>query len=94
MSLNDRAIALTVELSRVAVDAWLACSGVFAVVRVDAFLPGAREPPPHDYEACDDEAAETADGNGPDWCHCCGLLFVMGGSSWVWLWGEKAGNGV
>jgi len=77
----------------VAVDARLACSGVFAVVRVDAFLPGAREPPPHDYEAGDDEAAETADGDCPDWCHCCGLVFVMGGSSGVWLWsgsGERS----
>ena len=91
---NDRAVALPMEFSRVGVGAWLTRSGDLVVVGVGAFLPGAREPPPEDYEACDDEAAETADGNGPDWCHCCGLLFVMGGSSGVWLWGEKAGNGV
>ena len=67
---DDRAIALPMELSHVAVDAWLACSGIIALIGVDAFLPGAREPPPEDYEACDDEAAETADGYSPDWCHC------------------------
>jgi hypothetical protein len=65
------------ELSHVAVDAWLACSGIIALIGVDAFLPGAREPPPENYEACDDEAAETADGYSPDWCHCC-YGFYMG----------------
>lgn len=91
---DDRAIALPMELSHVIVDAWLACSGIIALIGVDAFLPGAREPPPEHYEACDDEAAETADGNCPDWCHCCcGSIWVL---FWglIWLWSEEAGSGV
>lgn len=75
--LDDRAIALPLQFSHVVVDAWHVCSGVFAVVGVDAFLPGAREPPPEDYEAYGDEAAEDADGDCPDWGHCC-ILFWMG----------------
>ena len=91
---DDRAIALPMKLSHVVVDAWLACSRIIALIGVDAFLPGAREPPPKHYEACDDEAAETADGDCPDWCHCCcGSIWVL---FWglIWLWSEEAGSGV
>lgn len=86
---NDRAVALPMEFSRVGVGAWLTRSGDLVVVGVGAFLPGAREPPPHEYEACDNEAAENADGDCPDWCHCCGLFGV--GLAFVGLWSERRG---
>ena len=96
VSLDDRAIALPLKFAHVVGDAWLARSGVFAFVGVDAFLPGAWEPPPEYYEADGDEAGEDAYWDCPDWCHCCclcGLSVACLGSMLLPV-ERKAGSGV
>jgi hypothetical protein len=89
VSFDDRAVALPLDVSLVAVDSWVAGSGVVADVAVDAFLPGAWKPEPEHYEAYDDKTAEDADGDGPGWCHCCGLCCACCG-----VVERKAGSGV
>lgn len=61
----------------------------FADVGVDAFLPRAREPPPHEDEHAGDQAAEDADGDGPGWgAHLCGTAL---GSLVAFLFASESG---
>jgi hypothetical protein len=78
VSLNDGTVVLPLRFPGVAAHVWVTLSRRFAYVAIDSFLPGAREPPPEDYEADGYYSTENSNGDGPAWrTHCVWCLFLV-----------------